>query len=198
MNGKLFGRGSRRDYDDWARYLDDEGWGWESMLHYFKKSETFTPPIESYRSQGNVTWDMDVHGHEGPISTTFPPQFLPSTVRKLAAHKALGIPLKEEQGSGDNVGSIWYPVSIRADDWTRSYSKREFYDPVKDRSNLHFLAGNTVTRIVFEGTTAVGVEVTCTWPCHFGVMTTPRSTTPLTQALLVCGRSRLPQKVRRS
>ena len=159
MNGKLFARGSKRDYDDWARYLDDESWGWETMLHYFKKLETFTPPIESYREEGNVTWDMDFHGQDGPLSTTFPPQFFPHMHNKIAAHKALGIPVKEEQGSGDIVGSIWYTQSTRADDFTRSYSKREFYDPVKDRPNLHFLAENTVTRILFDGTTAVGVEV---------------------------------------
>lgn len=142
------------------------------MLYYFKKSETFTPPIESYRSQGNVTWDMDAHGHDGPISATFPPQFVPSTVHKIAAHKALGIPFKEDQASGDNIGSIWYPQSARADDFTRSYSKREFYDPVKQRPNLHFLAENTVTRILFDGTTAVGVEVGGPTPFRLGIFLT--------------------------
>ena len=44
MNGKIFVRGSKRDHDDWSKYLDDPGWGWSSLLEYFKKSETFTPP----------------------------------------------------------------------------------------------------------------------------------------------------------
>lgn len=37
VNGMVLDRGSRRDYDEWAEYTGDKGWGWESMLKYFKK-----------------------------------------------------------------------------------------------------------------------------------------------------------------
>jgi choline dehydrogenase len=155
----LFTRGSKRDYDDWARYLGDEGWAWDNFISSFKKSETFTPPIESYRVQGNITWDISVHGQTGPISITYPPQFFPSVMHLVAAEKALGIPLKTEFANGDPVGAIWYPIAIRAGEYTRSYSKREYYDPVKSRGNLHYLPDNTVTRILFNGKDVIGVEV---------------------------------------
>lgn len=163
MNGKIFVRGSKRDHDDWSKYLDDPGWGWSSLLEYFKKSETFTPPTESFRQQGNVTWDMSAHGTSGPIHVTFPQQFFPSIKYLLAAERALGIPAKRDPADGDPVGSIWQPTSIHPNDYTRSYSKRGHFDPARTRPNLHLLADTTVTRILFDGQTAVGVEV-----CHTG------------------------------
>ena len=154
-------RGSKRDHDDWARYLNDTGWGWASMLEYFKKSETFTPPIESFREQGNVTWDMSVRGTSGPIQVTYPQQFVASIKYLLAAEKALGYPTKQDQAGGDPVGSTWQPMSVHPKTYTRSYSKRDHFDPARKRPNLQLLADTTVTRILFEDKTAVGVEV-----CH--------------------------------
>ena len=159
MNGKIFARGSKRDYDDWAHYLGDEGWGWDSMLQYLKKTETFVPPIGSFQARSNLTWNPDVHGSNGPITATFAMQYWPSTNYIIAAEKSLGIPQKHDQADGDPVGGIWFPSSIRAEEYTRSYSKREYYDVAKAWGNLHLLADTTVTRILFDGETAVGVEV---------------------------------------
>lgn len=159
LNGKIWARGSARDYDDWATYLGDDGWGWKSLIQYFKKSETFTPPKESYRAQGNVTWDMSVHGTNGPINATFPEQYFPSTSNLIAAEKALGIPQKKDQADGDPIGSIWQPSSVDPKDYSRSYSRRGYYDPARGRPNLHLLPDNTVTKILFDGKTVVGVEV---------------------------------------
>ena len=159
MNGKLWGRGSKRDHDDWARYLDDDEWSWDNLLPYFIKSEKFTPPTESYSTQGNVTWDMKAHGRDGPISTAYPPEFFPSTKYVVAAERSLGIPQKEDYGGGDPVGAIWHPISANELTYTRSYSKNSYYDPVRGRKNLHFLADTTVTKILFDGSTTIGVEV---------------------------------------
>ena len=38
MNVKLYARGSRQDYDDWASF-GNTGWSWDEVLPYFKKSE---------------------------------------------------------------------------------------------------------------------------------------------------------------
>ena len=42
--------------------------------------------------------------------------------------------------------------------WTRSYSKTGYLDPVDYRTNLVVLTGYQATKIVFDGTTATGVE----------------------------------------
>jgi choline dehydrogenase-like flavoprotein len=160
INGRIHVRGAARDYDDWARYLDDDGWSWRGILPYFKKSETFTPPIDSYQAQANVTWDMRYHGGDGPIGVTWPPGFLQRALYSIAAEKTLGIPQKADQGSGDIVGGFWHPMASRpTDKYSRSYSKREYVEPIMDRPNLHFLAERTVTRILFDGQEAKGVQV---------------------------------------
>lgn len=159
INGRIWGRGAKRDYDDWARYLDDDGWSWENILPYFKKVEKFTPPPESFRQGGNVTWDTRFLGHDGPISITYPAQFFPSINHVIAAEKALGIPQKQEQASGDPIGGIFQPLSSRPVEYTRSYSKREYYDPIRNASNIHFLADTAVTKILFNGKKAIGVTV---------------------------------------
>jgi choline dehydrogenase len=138
------------------------------MKSYFQKAETFTPPIAEYREQGNVTWDDSVHGFRGPISATWPAQFYPSAHSAWAAEKALGIPHVEDQAGGAPFGSLWYPSSERPakGKYVRSYSKNEYFDPIRGQDNIHFLANTTVTRILFHGTRAVGVEVRekLTWP----------------------------------
>src|SRR5712691_387237 len=40
VNAKIYIRGNRRDFDGWAR----QGWSYEEVLPYFKKSETYHGP----------------------------------------------------------------------------------------------------------------------------------------------------------
>ena len=166
LNGKIFARAAKRDYDDWATYMEDGSAprnGWSKMLRYFQKSETFTPPTEMYRTapDGNVTWESDTHGFDGPISATFPAQFYPSLHSMLATEEAMGIPRVHDQAGGAPFGSLFYPASERpaAGEYVRSYSKNEYFDPIRDQDNIHLLPETTVTRILFERSRAVGVEV---------------------------------------
>ncbi|KAG7169301.1 Glucose dehydrogenase [FAD quinone]-like 15 [Homarus americanus] len=61
INGMLYVRGNRRDYDHWAA-LGNRGWDYDSVLPYFRKAEGYRGPLspstESY------------HGREGPLPVT--------------------------------------------------------------------------------------------------------------------------------
>jgi len=55
INGMVYIRGSRHDYDGWAA-MGCAGWGWNDVLPYFKKSEDFDGPMS------------ENHGKGGPLS----------------------------------------------------------------------------------------------------------------------------------
>lgn len=38
INGMIYMRGQREDYDGWARETGDPGWSWDSVLPIFKRS----------------------------------------------------------------------------------------------------------------------------------------------------------------
>ncbi|RPA85168.1 alcohol oxidase [Ascobolus immersus RN42] len=159
VNAMAFGRASKRDFEDWATFVGDKGWGWESMKKYLNKAETFHPPDANFIQKGNVTYNLADHGRNGPIQASYSTIFFDSHIPFLKAEKDLGIPRPKDQGSGDIVGSIWVPASVRPGEWIRSYATNEYYRPVEAaRPNLHLMYNQTVTRILFKGKTAVGVE----------------------------------------
>ncbi|KAG9964118.1 alcohol oxidase, partial [Aureobasidium melanogenum] len=73
VNGMFFARGARADYDAWEQ-LGNPGWGWDGLLPYFRKSETFTPPIEAVQEMfpGIISRDLEPHGIDGPMGSSFP------------------------------------------------------------------------------------------------------------------------------
>ena len=62
LNYGGWGRACSNDYDLWASVVEDEEWSFNSMLPYFRKTETF------YDGSAN----KNVHGFDGPIQVTSP------------------------------------------------------------------------------------------------------------------------------
>lgn len=54
INAMLYARGHRRDYDEWAD-LGCDGWSWDEVLPYFRRSE------------GNQRGADALHGGDGPL-----------------------------------------------------------------------------------------------------------------------------------
>ncbi|MFP3548930.1 GMC family oxidoreductase N-terminal domain-containing protein, partial [Rhizobium sp. SIMBA_035] len=54
INAMVYTRGHHADYDDWAA-LGNEGWGWNDVFPYFKRSEH------------NERLGNDWHGRGGPL-----------------------------------------------------------------------------------------------------------------------------------
>lgn len=62
---------------------------------------------------------------------------------------AVGIPPSADPVGGKNTGGFVSTVAINPSNWTRSYSKSGYIDPLPPRANLDILVSSTVTRIVF-------------------------------------------------
>ena len=71
----------------------------------------------------------------------------------------LGITPVLDPNGGENFGGFVSPVSINPRNWTRSYSKSGYIDPLPPRSNLDILLSNTVTKILFSDILASGKHV---------------------------------------
>lgn len=76
-----------------------------------------------------------------------------------SAAQSVGLPAVKDPNGGDDLGIYWFPHVVDASTRTRSHSRRNHYDRVKDsRPNYHILPSNMVSKVIFRGTTAVGVE----------------------------------------
>lgn len=80
MNGMTYMRGSRKDYDDWAR-LGNVGWSYRDVLPYFIRSED---------NQQVNSMDYGYHGIGGPLTVTQFPYHPPLSFALLDAGKELG------------------------------------------------------------------------------------------------------------
>jgi choline dehydrogenase-like flavoprotein len=78
LNGMVFNRGSRSDYDRWER-LGNPGWNWDSLLPYFKKAEHFTPPEKGLAEEWDIEYEPSFHGETGFVQSSFPPFVWPFT-----------------------------------------------------------------------------------------------------------------------
>ncbi|EKG20738.1 Glucose-methanol-choline oxidoreductase [Macrophomina phaseolina MS6] len=159
INGMFFDRGTAADYDLWEQ-LGNPGWGWDGLLPYFRKSENFTPPAESFAAEWNISWDLSAHGREGPVQSSFPVFQFGSTKNFLRACLSLGLAKPSDQASGNKAGVSWVPSSLDYTNQTRSYSRVAHYDRViSSRPNYHLLTMHTVSKVLFsDDNAATGVE----------------------------------------
>jgi choline dehydrogenase-like flavoprotein len=149
VNGMAFDRASTADYDAWE-LLGNPGWNWNSLLQYFKKSTTFTPPTEVNRQKFGITYDASYYGTNGPVQASFPNFEYEDTKKIWAAFKAEGVPLPKEHAAGTAVGAFWIPTALRPDTQTRSSAENAYYSPVKSRSNLVLATSKKVNEILFD------------------------------------------------
>jgi choline dehydrogenase len=88
---------------------------------------------------------------------------VPSTNETVAnfynGARSLGIEAREDPNAGDATGIFHLQHSVDPKTQTRSSARINHYDRVIDsRPNYHVLPNSIVAKIIFEGTTAVGVE----------------------------------------
>lgn len=78
-----------------------------------------------------------------------------------------GIPASADAYGGENWGGFVAASDINPSNWTRSYARSAYIDPLPPRPNLSILPNSTVTRIIFTNSssgnlTASSVEYAAT------------------------------------
>jgi choline dehydrogenase-like flavoprotein len=151
LNGMLWNRGGRADYDDWVQ-LGNPGWSWDDMLPYFKKSETYSPiQSSSIAEQYSTREDKSVHGYAGPVNVSFPNYTWNASINLFSALNELGVPTAFDPNAGDVAGASYLPFDLEPVTQTRNTARRAYYDSIVGRPNLWVSTEKTVTQVLFNG-----------------------------------------------
>jgi choline dehydrogenase-like flavoprotein len=145
INAQLYTRGNAADYDLWASEDGCTGWDYRSVLPYFKRAED------------NQRFNDDYHSYGGPLGVSMPVSALPICDAYIRAGQELGIPYNPDFNGKQQAGVGFYQLTQR--NRQRSSASMAYIDPIRDRPNLTVRLGAQVTRVLLEGTRAVGVEV---------------------------------------
>ncbi|MEO6927846.1 MAG: choline dehydrogenase [Casimicrobiaceae bacterium] len=143
INGLIDIRGQPQDYDRWAE-AGNPGWGWNDVLPYF------------IRSESNSRGASAMHGAEGPLACTDIGARHELIEAIIAGANTLGVPRTDDFNGGVQEGVGYYQLFTR-NGW-RCSTAVGYLKPVRSRANLHVETDAQVTRVLFEGQRAVGVE----------------------------------------
>lgn len=144
INGLVYTRGNRRDYDHWAS-LQNPGWGWEDVLPYFKKLED------------NELGENRFRGTGGPQKISYARSRSPVTEAFIAAAEKTGLNRVEDLSvcGEEGVGRL----QSTSHNGKRFTAYDAYVKPVEDRKNLTVLSDCLVHRVVVTDGKATGVVI---------------------------------------
>lgn len=146
----LYTRGHAVDYDLWAK-IGNTGWGYQDLLHYFKKAEDMRD--KNIMSCSELS---QYHGIGGYLSLdTFNSRDVLIDHIKDAAKELTYDDIKDSDGP---IPTGYFSAHATLKDGERLSAAKAYISPVRDRPNLFVIKHSYVTRILFSGKRAVGVE----------------------------------------
>nr|ASF79657.1 glucose oxidase [Mythimna separata] len=148
LNGMMYHRGHPADYDDWVA-LGAEGWSWDEI-------KPFMDMAEGNKQVGTLV-SGEYHSDSGkmPIQT-FAHQPGPINDMKQAVKEA-GRPLIQDMNNPNTPEGFCVAQAFNADG-QRYTTARAYLEPKSVRPNLDVKLNSVVTRVLFDGDRAYGVE----------------------------------------
>jgi 4-pyridoxate dehydrogenase len=143
INAMAYVRGHRADYDRWAA-AGLPGWSYADVLPYFRRQE---------RWEGGAS---DWRGGDGPLTVETSRYQDPLVDAYLQAGRDAGYPSTADYNGAQQEGFSRMQMTIRQGH--RCSAAVGYLRPALGRSNLAVETRALVTRILLEGTRAVGVE----------------------------------------
>lgn len=142
LNGMMFIRGHRWDYDEWARQ-GATGWDYASVLPYFRRMEDNERGADAWRGTG------------GPIAVSEGRARYPITEAWIEAAQKAGIARSADLNGEQAEGVDFVQVSQRSG--TRCSAARGYLHERKGDNAPHILLETQVTRIEVEGGRATAI-----------------------------------------
>ena len=143
INAMVYARGAKSDFDDW-RDAGNPGWGWDEVKPTFEAIERRVTRDGTELGSGPLTVS-DRQNDYHPLK-----RFFTKSVKQLQLASADDGVAQGEEGLG--------PYLINTRNGLRCSSADAFLRPALSRKNLHVEKYAHATKILFEGTQAVGVE----------------------------------------
>ena len=144
INGLLYVRGQAQDFDDWAN-LGNDGWQWDQVLPYFKRSEDWQGAVSEVRGQG------------GPLTVSETRLSRPVVDAWLEAAQNFGYPANKDYNGQDQEGVGLFQLTAKKG--RRCSAAVAYLNPARSRSNLTILTGSCVEKLLFEGNRVTGVQL---------------------------------------
>ncbi|MBG1231882.1 FAD-binding protein [Aestuariivirga litoralis] len=145
INAMVYVRGDASDYEDW-KAAGNTGWGWDDVLPAYKAMEDYEGGGDQWRGSG------------GPLYISANKNYLHWTNKPFReAAMAAGMKLNADYNGAAQEG-VATSFQLTTQGGMRNSAARAFLKPARKRSNLAVVSNAQVTRILFEGKRAVGVE----------------------------------------
>jgi len=143
INGMIYIRGHARDYDHW-RQMGCEGWSFADVLPYFKRAEA------------NENGGDSFHGGDGPLHVSNGRSSNPLFRAFVQAGTEAGHAATKDFNGAQQEGFGPYQLTIK--NGRRWSAASAYLTPILSRKNLTIESNAHVSRVLFEGKRAVGVE----------------------------------------
>ncbi|XP_033117526.1 choline dehydrogenase, mitochondrial-like isoform X2 [Anneissia japonica] len=143
LNAMCYVRGHALDYDRWQKE-GAEGWSYADCLPYFKKAQSHELGEDKYR------------GGSGPLHVSRGKTKNPLFAAFLEAGHQAGYPLTNDYNGYQQEGFDYMDLTIHKG--IRWSTANAYLRPALKRNNLKVTSKTLTTRVLFEGSKAVGVE----------------------------------------
>ena len=143
INGMIYIRGHSRDYDRW-RQEGCEGWSFADVLPYFKRAENYESGAD------------DFHGDDGPLHVSNGRSANPLFRTFIEAGVEAGHKRTSDFNGFQQEGFGPYQLTIH--EGRRWSAASAYLRPALKRANLTVQSHALVSRILFNGTRATGIE----------------------------------------
>jgi choline dehydrogenase len=146
INGMIFQRGNPLDYERWASFAGMAAWDYAHCLPYFKRMETClaAAPDDPYR------------GHTGPLILERGPAASPLFEAFFEAVQEAGYSLTDDVNGFRQEGFGAFDRNIHRG--RRLSAATAYLRPTMRRRNVEVRTSTLVTRVLFDGHRATGVE----------------------------------------
>lgn len=147
IGAMFYVRGHPEDYDSWER-MGNPGWGYEQMLHYFKKSEDFRPWVDSkYHGRGGYL-TIEQYENDNVLHSLISEGF-----QDLGYHSFRDVNAENHEG--------FFNIQVAFRDGLRCSTAKAFLHGIQSRPNLKISKNSVVHKVLIDKTkTAYGVEYT--------------------------------------